>query len=92
MAHFDHGPAEQEPVNEADANRRARLGLLLFAIYFALYAGFMLINVFDPRLMETTPFAGVNLAIVYGFGLIIAALLLALVYAWLCRRRGGGQP
>jgi uncharacterized membrane protein (DUF485 family) len=52
----------------------------------------MLINVFDPRLMETTPFAGVNLAIVYGFGLIIAALLLALVYAWLCRRRGGGQP
>jgi uncharacterized membrane protein (DUF485 family) len=29
--------------------------------------------------------AGVNLAIVYGMGLIAAALVLALVYAWLCR-------
>jgi uncharacterized membrane protein (DUF485 family) len=92
MSHFDHAPAKQEPVNEADARRRARLGLILFAIYCALYAGFMLLNVFAPALMETTPFAGVNLAILYGFGLIIAALVLALVYAWLCRKPGGGQP
>ena len=39
---------------------------MLFAIYFALYAGFMLINVFFPALMELTPVAGVNLAILYG--------------------------
>ena len=31
------------------------------------------------------PLEGLNLAIVYGFGLIIAALVLALVYSWLCR-------
>ncbi|MBI3860538.1 MAG: DUF485 domain-containing protein [Planctomycetia bacterium] len=92
MAHFDQAPAERETVNEDEAKRRARLGLVLFAIYFALYAGFMLINVFVPALLEITPFAGVNLAILYGFGLIVAALLLALVYAWLCRRPGGGQP
>ena len=29
--------------------------------------------------------AGVNLAILYGFGLIIAALVLALLYGWLCK-------
>ncbi len=89
MNHFDHAPAEEEPVNEHDVRRRARHGLILFAIYFALYAGFLLLNVFDPKLMEMTPVAGVNLAILYGFGLIVAALILALVYAWLCRTPNG---
>ena len=32
--------------------------------------------------------AGVNLAVVYGFGLIVAALVLALVYMLLCRAEG----
>jgi uncharacterized membrane protein (DUF485 family) len=91
MAHFDHAPAEQDPVDEQDARRRARLGLVLFAFYFLLYAGFLLLNVFAPTLMESTPFAGINLAILYGFGLIVSALLLAFVYAWLCRRPGGGE-
>ena len=35
--------------------------------------------------MEVLPFAGVNLAILYGFGLIIAAVLLALIYGWMCK-------
>jgi uncharacterized membrane protein (DUF485 family) len=35
--------------------------------------------------------AGLNLAIVYGFGLIIAALVLAAVYGWLCRTSRGPQ-
>ena len=42
-------------------------------------------NAFAPKLMETTPLWGVNLAILYGFALILAAFALALVYAWLCR-------
>lgn len=91
MAHFDHAPAEQEPVNEQAAARRARLGLVLFAIYSALYCGFLLLNVFAPQFMEKTPFAGVSLAVLYGFTLIIAALVLALVYAWLCRESAGGR-
>lgn len=91
MAHFDHAAADEEPVDEPAAGRRARLGLVLFAVYFILYVGFMLLNVFDPSFMEKTPLAGVNLAILYGFGLIGAALLLALVYAWLCRPASGAQ-
>jgi hypothetical protein len=39
--------------------------------------------------MEITPLWGVNLAILYGFGLIAAALLLALVYSWLCTAAAG---
>ena len=66
--------------------RNARYGLLLFAVYVALYAGFMGLSAFEPQLMSRTPFGGVNLAIIYGFGLIVAALVLALVYVFLCRR------
>jgi len=66
------------------AARNARLGLILFGIYLGIYGSFVLINAFAPNLMESTPFAGVNLAILFGFALIIAAFLLSLLYGWLC--------
>ena len=67
------------------ANRNARIGLILFVVYLAFYAGFVLLAAFSPATMSRTPWAGVNLAIWYGFALIAAALILALVYGWLCR-------
>lgn len=86
MAGFDHQhAATDEAHDEAAAARRARYGLILFAIYCLLYGGFMGLNAFAPDLMEITPLWGINLAILYGFGLIGSALVLALVYAWLCR-------
>ncbi len=62
----------------------ARVGLLLFCIYLVLYCGFVFLNAFAPEMMETTPILGLNLAILYGFGLIIAALLMSLLYGALC--------
>ncbi len=86
MAHFQHAPQEPDAGDTPLlAARRARYGLILFAIYVVLYAGFMLLNVLDPALMESTPLAGLNLAILYGFAPIAAAFVLALIYAWLCR-------
>lgn len=70
-------------------DRNARIGLVLFAVYSAIYGGFVLLNAFSPETMEMTPIAGVNLAILYGFGLIIVAFVLAMFYGWLCR---GGEP
>jgi uncharacterized membrane protein (DUF485 family) len=70
------------------ATRNARIGLVLFAVYLLLYGGFVLLNAFAPQAMEATPVAGINLAILYGFGLIIAALVLALLYGWLCTADG----
>lgn len=88
MAHFTTAPnAADEGDTPQLAAQRARYGLILFILYLALYVGFMLLNVYDPAIMETTPVAGLNLAIVYGFVLIAAAFALALVYAWLCRER-----
>jgi uncharacterized membrane protein (DUF485 family) len=65
--------------------RNARIGLALFAVYLLLYGGFVGLAAFAPARMELAPLAGVNVAIWYGFGLIIAAMLLALVYGWVCR-------
>ena len=65
-------------------SRNTRLGLILFVLYLVLYGGFVLINTFAPQVMAATPLAGVNLAILYGFGLIGAAFLLALIYGVTC--------
>lgn len=64
----------------------AKLGLILFAFYLLLYLGFVLVNAFSADSMELIVYQGLNLAIVYGFGLIFAAFLLALLYGVLCRR------
>jgi len=86
MAGFDHGPAVAKEVEDPiETARRAKIGLVLFAVYLTFYASFMLVNAFAPSWMEATPAAGVNLAIWWGFGLIAAAMVLALIYAWLCR-------
>ncbi len=66
-------------------SKNARLGLQLFCVYLVLYGGFVLLNAFAPQTMEITPIAGINLAILYGFGLIIAALVLALIYGVMCK-------
>jgi uncharacterized membrane protein (DUF485 family) len=71
----------------------ARLGLFLFFIYFAVYAVFVALCAFKLSTMQT-PVLGVNLAIVYGFGLIGFAFLLALIYMFMCKapkRNGGGD-
>lgn len=76
---------EEHPDNHPETvSRNARNGLMLFAVYVVLYVGFMLLNAFAHERMQQPVLAGLNLAIVYGMGLIIAALLLALVYMWLC--------
>jgi len=67
------------------SSRNARIGLSLFAVYLAIYGGFVGLNAFAPEIMESTPLLGVNLAVLYGFGLIVAAFALALLYGALCR-------
>jgi uncharacterized membrane protein (DUF485 family) len=89
MPGFDHHAAPPEPADPATQARNARYGLALFFLYLAVYTGFVLLNAFAPTLMATPLVGGVNLAVLYGLGLIAAALALALLYAWLCRRPAG---
>lgn len=62
-----------------------KLGLILFLIYLIFYSGFVFISAFSPQTMELTPVKGVNLAILYGFGLIVAAFVMALIYGLMCK-------
>jgi uncharacterized membrane protein (DUF485 family) len=77
-AHLDDHPE----VSAANA----RSGLVLFFIYLAAYAGFMGLSAFAPQVMGVPVLAGVNLAITYGMGLIVGALVVAAIYMWLCGR------
>jgi uncharacterized membrane protein (DUF485 family) len=80
-----HEPAD-------DASRRledpaaTRLGLRFFWLYTAVYAAFVAVSAFRPDWMATT-LGGVNLAVLSGFGLILGAILLAVIYLWMMRAR-----
>ncbi len=81
-----HEPAAQSGKDPA-ASYKMRLGIWMFLAYAIVYAIFVGINLYDPLLMEADIVLGLNLATVYGFGLIIAALLQALIYNMMCTRR-----
>jgi uncharacterized membrane protein (DUF485 family) len=78
-----HEPATSSGKDLAAA-QKSRLGIWMFLLYLLVYAGFVAINLIDPSLMEKTVLLGLNLATVYGFGLIIFALIEALVYNSIC--------
>jgi uncharacterized membrane protein (DUF485 family) len=85
-----HPALPTEPHDPATERHNARLGLVLFAVYFVGYAAFVLVNAFAPKLMDET-FGRLNAAVVGGLALIGGAVLLALVYASLCRTPNGGR-
>jgi len=70
----------------SDQAHNARWGLIFFTVYFVLYVGFMALAAFAPAVMAApTPLGSVNVAIMYGMGLIFAAIVLALLYLCLAR-------
>ncbi len=77
---------DDSPTAIDHSDRNKRTGLLLFVVYLTLYGGFMAWNVISPSSMATPVLLGMNLAIVYGFGLIVAALVLAVAYVILANR------
>ena len=63
----------------------ARLGLVFFAIYAAVYAGFIGVCTFDYEAMGKPVLEGLNLAIVYGMALILLAIVMAVIYMLLAK-------
>jgi uncharacterized membrane protein (DUF485 family) len=81
-----HEPAAPSGPDRA-TGYKMRLGVWMFIPYALIYAGFVFINLVKPVLMEETVVFGLNLAVVYGFGLIALALVLALIYNHACARQ-----
>ncbi len=79
---MDHGSATDWGEDRA-SDFKTRLGVWMFVLYGIIYAGFVLINTLNPSLMGKE-IGQLNLAVIYGFGLIIFALLLAFVYNAIC--------
>lgn len=80
---MDHGPAVKLEADYA-AKKKAKLGVYLFIFYAIVYAGFVTIGVTNYELMGKTVLGGQNLAVVYGFGLIVLAIILGLIYNAIC--------
>ncbi len=89
MAGFHAPPPSDEPRDAVVEAHNARIGLWLFALYASVYAVFVAINAFWPQMMNAIAFDGLNVATVYGLGLIVGAFVVSLIYAFVCRVPGG---
>jgi len=70
------------------SSRRRWIGPLLFAVYTLAYAAFVFVAAFasfeggkPAGGLAREAYAGVNWGVIAGFGLIVGAFLLAVVYA-----------
>lgn len=68
------------------AAKKTRLGVIMFILYTVIYGGFVLIGLTNPELMGLEMIGGQNLAIVYGFGLILLAIVMGFIYNLVCTR------
>jgi hypothetical protein len=83
MLHEPATPVGKDPAGPY----KMRLGLWMFLAYSLFYASFVAINLLKPEAMGIIVIWGLNLATVYGFALIIVALIEALVYDAMCRKK-----
>ena len=74
-----HGPSTEWEVNKELEEKKTRLGLILFIIYTIIYVAFIYINVSHNSLMSVSV-GSLNVAIVFGFMLILLAFLFACFY------------
>ncbi|NCC52147.1 MAG: DUF485 domain-containing protein [Spartobacteria bacterium] len=70
---------------------KQRLGIVLCVLYALVYAGFVIVSVYDVTLMDTVMPLGLNLAVFYGLGLIVFALVLAMFYSRACALSEGRE-
>jgi uncharacterized membrane protein (DUF485 family) len=79
-------PVTKEQEDAAVVAHNTRMGVVLFTVYVIFYGGFMALSAFWPQVMSRPILGGANLAVIYGFALIVAALVLALIYMRVCRK------
>ena len=80
-----HEPASSGGTDKA-AERKAKLGVKMFIAYTLVYSGFVLIGLTKPELMGLQLIGGQNIAIVYGFGLIVLAIVMGFIYNYFCTK------
>jgi uncharacterized membrane protein (DUF485 family) len=79
-----HGPAVKLGKDNA-ATFKTKLGVKMFIAYTLVYATFVILNTTNPKIMESIIF-GQTAAVIWGFGLIVLALVMAFVYNHFCTK------
>jgi len=79
---MSHGPPSEWKKDKSEGFK-TKLGLIMFAAYTVFYLVFVFLCVLSPELVATKV-GSLNLAITYGFTLIVVAIIMALVYNLLC--------
>jgi uncharacterized membrane protein (DUF485 family) len=82
---MEQGPASKLKA-ENSQDFKTKLGLIMFAIYTPIYFAFIVICVVSPQFMARDV-GSLNVAITYGFALIILAIIQALIYNRICSKR-----
>jgi len=65
--------------------RKSIIGIRMTVLYSLIYGGFIFLSVFRPSWMGKRALFSLNLAVAYGLGLILCAIVFALIYNHLCR-------
>ena len=79
-----HGPAVKLGKDNA-ASYKTKLGVKMFFAYTIVYAAFVILNTTNPKAMESIVF-GQTAAVIWGFGLITLALVMAVIYNRFCTK------
>ncbi|MBU1370100.1 MAG: DUF485 domain-containing protein [Bacteroidetes bacterium] len=80
-----HEPSAEIGTDKA-APKKAKLGVIMFVIYTIVYAGFVVIGLTVPEIMGLPLIGEQNIAIVYGFGLIVLAIIMGFIYNYFCTK------
>ncbi len=81
-----HEPNTHPQNSDPSSGKKARLGIIFFFIYLFFYGGFVAIGVVNYELLAIDTLGGLNLATLYGLGLIVFAVLLGMLYNFFCSR------
>jgi uncharacterized membrane protein (DUF485 family) len=80
-----HEPAVEIGADYA-SKKKTRLGIILFTVYASIYGLFVLLGLFYTDLLGLKAVGNVNLAVVYGIGLILLAAIMGFIYSLICSR------
>ena len=80
-----HGPATEWKPDKCEGYK-TKLGFIMFTIYTIVYFVFIILAVTNPQMLGNNV-GSLNVAITYGFGIIILAIIQALIYNWACSKK-----
>lgn len=81
-----HEPAAKAEKDNA-STWKAKLGIKLFWVYCLTYCAFVATAVFATESLGLPMIGGTNRAIIFGIGLILFAVVLGLVYNYMCTKK-----